>query len=69
MIKTIKITVEVDVICDITPERPSRDYYTPPEYASVEIKDVLLAGKNITNLLELSGFDFEQIENEILENL
>lgn len=68
MIKTIKITVEVDVICDITPERPSRDYYTPPEYASVEIKDVLLAGKNITNLLELSGFDFEQIENEILEN-
>lgn len=69
MIKTVKITVEVDVICDITPERPSRDYYTPPEYASVEIKDVLLAGKNITELLELSGFDFEQIENEILENL
>lgn len=69
MIKTVKITVEVDVICDITPERPSRDYYTPPEYASVEIKDVLLAGKNITNLLELSGFDFEQLENEILENL
>ena len=69
MIKTIKITVEVDVICDITPERPSFDRLTPPEYASVEIKDVLLAGKNITNLLELSGFDFEQIENEILENL
>jgi len=69
MIKTVKITVEVDVICDITPERPSRDYYTPPEYASVEIQDVLLAGKNITELLELSGFDFEQIENEILENL
>lgn len=69
MIKTVKIEIEVDVICDITPERPSRDYYTPPEYASVEIKDVLLAGKNITSLLELSGFDFEQIENEILENL
>jgi len=69
MIKTIKIEIEVDVVCDITPERPSRDYYTPPEYAEVEIKDVLLAGKNITNLLELSGFDFEQVENEILENL
>ena len=69
MIKTIKITVEVDVVCDITPERPSRDYYTPPEYAEVEIKDVLLAGKNITELLELSGFDFQDIENEILENL
>ena len=69
MIKTVKITVEVDVVCDITPERPSFDRLTPPEYAEVEIKDVLLAGKNITNLLELSGFDFEQIENEILENL
>jgi hypothetical protein len=69
MIKTIKITVEVDVVCDITPERPSFDRLTPPEYAEVEIKDVLLAGKNITNLLELSGFDFEQVENEILENL
>lgn len=69
MIKTVKIQIEVDVVCDITPERPSRDYYTPPEYASVEIKDVLLAGKNITELLELSGFDFEQVENEILENL
>lgn len=69
MIKTVKITVEVDVVCDITPERTSRDYYTPPEYAEVEIKYVLLAGKNITELLELSGFDFQDIENEILENL
>ena len=69
MIKTIKIEIEVDVVCDITPERPSFDRLTPPEYAEVEIKDVLLAGKNITNLLELSGFDFEQVENEILENL
>lgn len=69
MIRTVTIQIEVDVVCDITPERPSRDYYTPPEYASVEIQDVLLAGKNITSLLELSGFDFEQLENEILENL
>lgn len=69
MIKTIKIEIEVDVVCDITPERPSFDRLTPPEYAEVEIKDVLLAGKNITNLLELSGFDFEQIENDILENI
>ena len=69
MIKTIKITVEVDVVCNITPERKSFDRLTPPEYAEVEIKDVLLAGKNITNLLELSGFDFEQVETEILENL
>ena len=69
MIKTVTIQIEVDVVCDITPERPSRDYYTPPEYASVEIQDVLLAGKNITSLLELSGFDFEQLENEILENI
>lgn len=69
MIRTVTIQIEVDVVCDITPERPSSDYYTPPEYASVEIQDVLLAGKNITSLLELSGFDFEQIENEILENI
>ena len=69
MIKTIRIEIEVDVVCDITPERPSFDRLTPPEYAEVEIKDVLLAGKNITNLLELSGFDFQDIENEILENL
>jgi len=69
MIRTVTIQIEVDVVCDITPERPSRDYYTPPEYASVEIQDVLLAGKNITSLLELSGFDFEQLENEILENI
>ena len=41
MIKTVTIQIEVDVVCDITPERPSRDYYTPPEYASVEIKDVM----------------------------
>jgi hypothetical protein len=68
MIKTVTIQIEVDVICDITPERGSRDYYTPPEHASVDIQDVLLAGKNITTLLELSGFDFEQIENKILEN-
>ena len=69
MIKTVTIQIEVDVVCDITPERQSRDYYTPPEYAEVEIKDVMLAGKNITELLELSGFDFEQVETEILENL
>lgn len=69
MIKTIKIEIEVDVICDITPETPSRDRLTPPEYASVEIQDVMLAGKNITNLLELSGFDFENIETAILDNI
>jgi hypothetical protein len=69
MIKTIKIELEVDVVCDITPERPSRDRLTPPEYASVEIQDVMLAGKNITTLLELSGFDFENIETAILDNI
>jgi len=65
MIKTIKIEIEVDVICDITPETPSRDRL----YASVEIQDVMLAGKNITTLLELSGFDFENIETAILDNI
>jgi hypothetical protein len=69
MIKTVTIQIEVDVVCDITPERPSMDRLTPPEYASVVIQDVMLAGKNVTELLELSGFDFEQIENDILENL
>jgi hypothetical protein len=69
MIKTIKIEIEVDVVCDITPERPSRDRLTLPEYASVEIQDVMLAGKNITTLLELSGFDFENIETAILDNI
>ena len=69
MIKTIKIEIEVDVVCDITPERPSFDRLTPPEYTEVVINQVFLHGKDITSLLELSGFDFEQVENEILENL
>lgn len=69
MIKTVKIQIEVDVICNITPERYSFDRLTPPEYAEVEIKDVLLGEKSISDLLELSGFDFQDIENEILENL
>ena len=69
MIKSVTIEITVDVICDVTPERPSRDYYTPPEDASVEIQQVLLGGIDITKALEQTNFEFDIIERQILDEL
>lgn len=69
MIKSVKIEITVDVICDVIPERPSRDYYTPPEDASVEIQQVLLGGIDITKALEQTDFEWDIIERQILDEL
>ncbi len=69
MIKSVTIEITVDVICNVTPERPSCDYYTPPEPASLDIQQVLLGGIDITKALEQTKFDFDIIERQILDEL
>lgn len=61
MIKTVTIQIEVSV--DFAANE------TPADHSDIDIHRVLLGGKDITMALTQSGFDFDIVADDIVEQI
>lgn len=73
--KKIIIEIEVEVEGNYSAGSPGSFYRAngdpgdPPEYPEFEIHTVTYNGKNITKIIDEIGFDWFQLEKEILEDI
>jgi hypothetical protein len=61
MLKTV--TIELEISVDFAANE------IPADRSDIEINRVLLGGKDITQALTLSGFDFDVIADDIVEQI
>jgi hypothetical protein len=61
MLKTV--TIELEISVDFIANE------IPADRSDIEINRVLLGGKDITQALTLSGFDFDVIADDIVEQI
>lgn len=69
---TTKATIILEIDVDVTGvfhKEIGATYLTPPEPACFEIQKVEYEGIDITKLLDAANFDFEQMEQDVLEEL